>query len=409
MTSLNEAQRRKIFEKVVATTAAKFADPSMNGVDWSRVAKEAEGSIVSSADLDEFERRVNEMLQRLGTSHIGFFQGVRPKSPGRIAIAATFLKAETNDGTRWMFQDVHPGGLAANAGIEPGDVLLQLNNQEIVPPGAATFSLGSDHEAVVRKRDASTATVTLSVPGSQSKKRPLIVPDQVVTSRRLNGTTGYVRVSMFPGMLGIDVARDMSAAVSALATEKLVVDLRGNTGGGIGCLRLMSLLCPDKRGAGYSLGRSQIENRTAKEALPVFDKIPSSQWGVIPLIVKFGLAGRSVAVSSEGLGAAPHHGRVAILVNEHSASASEMVAAFASEYGLARLVGTKTPGKLVAASSFKVGHGYRVALPVGAYYTWLGTKLEGRGVAPDIPESVTAQDLVEGQDRQLMRGLEILS
>ena len=59
MTSLNEAERRKIFEKVVATTSAKFADPSMNGVDWVRVAKEAEGSIVLSADLEEFERRVN--------------------------------------------------------------------------------------------------------------------------------------------------------------------------------------------------------------------------------------------------------------------------------------------------------------------------------------------------------------
>jgi C-terminal processing protease CtpA/Prc len=214
---------------------------------------------------------------------------------------------------------------------------------------------------------------------------------------------------MFPGMLGIDVARDISAAVSALATEKLVVDLRGNTGGGIGCLRLMSLLCPDKRGAGYSLGRSQIEKRTAKEALPVFDKIPSSQWGVIPLIVKFGLAGRSVAVSSEGLGAAPHHGRVAMLVNEHSASASEMVAAFASEYGLAHLVGTKTPGKLVAASSFKVGHGYRVALPVGAYYTWLGTKLEGRGVTPDTAELVTPETLVAGIDTPLAKALESFS
>ncbi|MBN9657110.1 MAG: hypothetical protein J0H49_02975 [Acidobacteria bacterium] len=409
MTSINETQRREIFHKVVATTAEKFADPNMNGVDWARIAKDAEGPILSSTDPVEFEQKINEMLQRLATSHIGFFHGIRPKSPGRIAIAATFLKAETSDGLRWMFQDVHPGGLAANAGIEPGDVLLQLSRQEIVPPGAATFALATDHEAVIRKRDGSTATVTLPVPASQSKKRPLIVPDQVVTSRRLSGTTGYVRVSMFPGMLGIDVARDMSAAVAALATEKLVIDLRGNTGGGIGCLRLMSLLCPDKRGAGYSLGRSQIEKRTTKEALPVFDKIPSSQWGVIPLIVKFGLAGRSVAVSSEGLGTAPHHGRVAMLVNEHSASASEMVAAFASEYRLAHLVGTKTPGKLVAASSFKVGYGYRIALPVGAYYTWQGIKLEGRGVTPDTEESATSEGLSEGQDTILAKALDVLA
>ena len=52
---------------------------------------------------------------------------------------------------------------------------------------------------------------------------------------------------------------------------------------------------------------------------------------VLPLIVKFGLAGRSVAVFTEALGAQRHHGHVAMLVNEHSASAAEMVAAFASD------------------------------------------------------------------------------
>lgn len=98
-----------------------------------------------------------------------------------------------------------------------------------------------------------------------------------------------------------------------------------------------------------------------------------------------------------------------MLVNEHSASASEMVAAFASEYRLAHLVGTKTPGKLVAASSFKVGYGYRVALPVGAYYTWQGTKLEGRGVAPDFQESVTAEDLLQGEDISLAKALALVS
>jgi carboxyl-terminal processing protease len=146
----------------------------------------------------------------------------------------------------------------------------------------------------------------------------------------------------------------------------------------------------------------------SKESLPTFDKIPASKLGIIPLIIKFGLAGRSVSVFSEGLGPATHHGRVAMLVNEHSASASEMVAAFASEYKLAHIVGTQTPGKLVAASSFKVGHGYRVALPVGAYYTWKGTKLEGRGIVPDTVQPLKPEDLLKGQDPQLTRALQIL-
>ena len=94
---------------------------------------------------------------------------------------------------------------------------------------------------------------------------------------------------------------------------------------------------------------------------------------------------------------------MALLINEHAASAAEMVAAFASEYGLATLVGAKTPGRLVATSAFKVGHGYRVALPVAAYYTWKGTNLEGHGVAPDVEEPLDAEALWSGVDTQLQK------
>lgn len=142
----------------------------------------------------------------------------------------------------------------------------------------------------------------------------------------------------------MDVARDMSRAVADMSCHRLVVDLRGSNGGGIGCLRLKSLLCDDRRGVGYSLGREAIKAGRKKEQLPVFDRIPSSRWGVLPLALRFARAERSVAVFTEALGKARHHGRVALLVSEHSASAAEMVAAFASEYRLATLVGVKTPG-----------------------------------------------------------------
>ena len=71
-------------------------------------------------------------------------------------------------------------------------------------------------------------------------------------------------------------------------------------------------------------------------------------------MIRFATAGRSVAVYTETLGTKRHHGKVALLVNEHSAGAAEMVAALASEYGLATLVGTKTAGRLVATSAFSM-------------------------------------------------------
>ena len=61
------------------------------------------------------------------------------------------------------------------------------------------------------------------------------------------------------------------------------------------------------------------------------------------------------------------HGRVVLLVN-----AGEMVSAFAEENNLATIVGTKTPGRLLSGSAYKVGHGYILGLPVAAYLTWQG-------------------------------------
>ena len=91
MSFLNERQRREVYKSLVTTTNRKFVDPRMNGVDWLRIAKETEDGIVRSATSEDFERLTNELLQRLRTSHIGFFQGDRPKSPGRNRDAARTL------------------------------------------------------------------------------------------------------------------------------------------------------------------------------------------------------------------------------------------------------------------------------------------------------------------------------
>jgi carboxyl-terminal processing protease len=164
----------------------------------------------------------------------------------------------------------------------------------------------------------------------------------------------------------------------------------------------------DRRGVGYSVSRATAKSGLDKSRLPAFDHIPSSKWGAIPLMFRFATSGRSVAVFTEALGEERHHGHVALLVNEHSASAAEMVAGFASEYGLATLVGVKTAGRLVATSAFTVGFGYRIAIPVAAYYTWRGTNLEGQGVTPHAEEPLSPEALWNGQDNQLERALKCL-
>lgn len=405
MQSLNETQRKTVFDKVIETVQQKCIG-KLPDVAQLRQAHESE--VLQSVTVEEIEQAITRLLKDLGTSHVGCFHESSPRAAGRIAIAATFTKAETADGLRWIFQDVHPGGAAAQAGIRPGDILLTINGKEFRPPEAAPFALGQSYAFTIRRPDGATTNPTLTVPGSKEKKRPIVVPSEVVTASRVRDDTAWIRVSMFPGVLGIDVARDISRAIADLGCSRLVFDVRGNTGGGIGCLRMMSHLCADRRGVGYSVGRAAAKKGIDKNRLPAFDSIPASKWGVIPLAIRFAIAGRSVAVFTEALGPQPHHGRVALLVNEHSASAAEMVAGFASEYRLATLVGTKTAGRLVATSAFKVGFGFRIVIPVANYYTWEGHNLEGKGVAPDIEEPTSPQALWQGEDNQLNRALEAL-
>ena len=68
-----------------------------------------------------------------------------------------------------------------------------------------------------------------------------------------------------------------------------------------------------------------------KEDLTRFDRIPARKIGLLWLVLRYAFIDHSIALFTEGLGPQKFHGRIVVLVNEHSASASEMVAAFAAE------------------------------------------------------------------------------
>jgi carboxyl-terminal processing protease len=405
MNSLTRDQLGLMFRKVVDTCEKKLYDPKLNGVNWRDIAHERKERILTAESEEELEREFNELIKELKVSHAGFYHEKRPRAAGKMAISATLFRAEDDGRSCWIFQDVHPGGAAFKAGVQPGDILLRVGENEIAPPELPLFPLGETTPVDIKRRDCAHVRLMIHVPKSKTKERPLIEL-QPVSSMKY-GAVGWVKVCMFPGAIGIDVASDIDNAIKELNCERLIIDLRGNTGGGIGCLRLMSFLTPGRVPVGYSISRRRAEQSFSKEKLPVFDHIPSKKIGLIGLLLKFVGRDRSVAIATENLGKQRFHGKVVLLVNEHSASSCEMVAAFASENKLATIVGTKTPGRLLGAHSFRVGNGYRIALPVVAYYTWNGTFLEGRGVTPDVEEPFSVTAIRNGRDAQLQRAIDV--
>jgi len=297
-------------------------------------------------------------------------------------------------------------GLRA-AGIRPGDLLLECGGREIRPPEDLNFSIGESANLLVEKLHGSQQIVKVNLPMPKSKKHPVTAP-QAVHSERLTYDIGLLKVAMFPGAIGIDVAKDIDRGIAALeGCSRLIVDLRGNTGGGIGGLRLMSYLTPGKLEVGYSLTRKRRERGYRREELTRFGRIPSHKSTLLWLAARYAFVEKSILVVTEGLGPRKFHGRVVLLVNEHTASAGEMVSAFAEENNLAVITGTKTPGRLLSGSAFKVGHGYILGLPVAAYLTWQGRMLENNGIVPKFQADLSRDALREGRDTQLETAVEI--
>ena len=149
----------------------------------------------------------------------------------------------------------------------------------------------------------------------KSQKHPVTAP-QAVTTERISDEMGLLRVAMFPGAIGIDVAKDIDCGIAALGgCSRLIVDLRGNTGGGIGGLRLMSYLTPGKLEVGYSLTRKRRERGYRREELTRFERIPSHKATLIWLAARYAFVEKSILVVTEGLGQRRFLGRVVLLVN----------------------------------------------------------------------------------------------
>jgi C-terminal processing protease CtpA/Prc len=410
-THLKYRERAAIFGSTFQKVIKNYFDPNYNGTDWPRRARENRDQILAIQDPEPFELAMHELVRSLRTSHTGFFHESVRRVPGRLAIGATFRKLETADGSHWVVQEVHEGGPAWRAGLRSLDVLIHSNGSAVTPPEQPMFPMGAQVNISVQ-RGSQEFALSVDIPVPRSRKQPYSEPTPVSFSK-LKDRVGYLKVTILPGLLGLDVARDIDRAVAELSDcERLILDLRGHLGGGLGVLRLMSYLTANKLPIGYTITRRRAETGYRKEALRKVEHLPTNLpnfAAIVSMALKHARRDPSVAVVSEGLGPQRWHGRIVILANEHTISAGEMVCAFARENHLATIVGNETGGRLIPGSGFKVGYGYRVILPNAEYITWQGQTFEGQGVVPDVLVPWSLDAARSGVDNQLNTAIEIVS
>jgi carboxyl-terminal processing protease len=400
-------ERTQVFEKVVDLTAKRLFAPSFDKKNWAELVNSRRNQILANETVEDFEGAVRELLAELKTSHVVFFHRSLQKIAPNYAIGATFQRCQINGRSRWMFQDVHDGSPPASSEIQPGDLLLEIDGHPLNPPEMPAFRMGGFCEIGIEKLSGEQTTVRLGVPLPKSQWHPINRPRLVLWSKLTPGI-GYLKAAGFPGQVGMDVAHEIDHAISELRDcDRLIVDLRGNPGGGAGGLRLMGYMTPDKLPVGYSLSRKRAERGYNKEKLKRFDKIPSHKIELYGLMFRFAFSDKSIVMVTEGLGPQPFHGRIVLLVNQHTASAAETITGFARENKLATIVGTKTAGQVLGGTGFKVGHEFVLRIPVMTFYTWNGDCLEGKGIEPDYKVEFSRDALKEGKDPQLHKAIEV--
>ena len=357
----------------------------------------------------EFELRVNRVLARGGLSHVAFFHETRSTRAGAVRHQCHLLRSR------------HAGRTPVGV---PGCARRRTRSRGRRAPRRHPVGRrwGGDTAADItdlwprhgpaahdsERRRPGPAGSGRAAEGETERQGQRDTADGRTDER--HGSTRRARASdtcasrSFPGANGQRFARELDRALAELADcTRLIIDLRGNLGGFVGSLRLMSYLTPDRIPVGYSLTRSGEDRKLRPDQLACIDKLPKTKLDMLKMAFRFMVVhrDRSIRLVTEGLGPKPFHGRIVMLVNEHTLSAGEMVAAFAAENGLATLVGTRTGGQVLGGANFSVGHGFILRLPAAGWYTWRGSIVEGRGVSPDVEVPLSLAELRQGKDNQL--------
>lgn len=409
---LSPQERREVTSRIKTLVAKHhFNSGKVDLAAWARLVDE-QTDMLLAADEVGFEEGIRKLLSELKCSHTGFFHIDSQPSRSQHSIGATLRSVGNHEGAQWMFLDVFEDSPAARAGIKPGHLLISVNDAACTPPSLPSFRFGEQHSVALQSSVGGTPRrVVVAVPQRKpSKRRPPLVEPKAVSHRMITSNVGLVKVPFFSGAFGIRFANLLDSAVESLKVrgcDRLVIDLRGCIGGSLGFARLVSYLSPDRIPIGFDITRKRLKQGYAVAELPRVP-MPDSRFGLILCLTRFSVQDKSLVLLTQGLGKQPFHGRIVILVNEWTSSAGEMAAQFAKDTKLATLIGQRTMGYVLGATSFSVGHGYKLHLPIFGWYRPDGSYTEGGGVEPDVSVDVEPESLSQGHDAQLTRALEIL-
>lgn len=263
---------------------------------------------------------------------------------------------------------------AWNAGLRRNDLVVEID-------GEAVADMSNLSEAISKIKGPRGTDVRLTVrrAGREEPFEIVVTRDviqiPIVFSERLgeNGEIAYVRLSRFSDDAGRKL-RDVIDELLADDPKGLIFDLRGNPGGLLReAVQVSSIFLEDERVLieRFSDGTEQIYDTEGGSLVP--DDLP-----------------------------------LVVLVDEGSASASEIVAGAIQDVGRAVLVGTTTFGKGSVQLPHQLSDNSLMRVTIARWFTPADRSIDGTGLEPDIVIEITNEQIENDEDPQLDRALELI-
>jgi carboxyl-terminal processing protease len=380
-------------------------DDPRSETEWAALRDEFRPRAAAATSDAELRGVLREMLGRLGRSHYDILPSSAVPSAatdtGSHADASADVGIEVTpiDGEPVVTRVV-PAGAADRAGVRPGWTVHHVNGQD---PTLAVRALGEGTAAErsgfrlwaltvgllrgaagttvpIDFRDARGVAVALPLTRGAREGVPVklgYLPALVAhLDHRLmtapgGRQVGYIHFNLWMPALATEIDRAVDASRGAAG---LIIDLRQNPGG---VLTMLMGVSGHFFEAPRSLGTLRIRDSELR------------------------LIANPRLVSPDGARVTPYGGRVAILVDETSYSASEVFAGGMQAAGRARVFGTRTPGGALPALMRKLPNGDVLEYAIADFVTASGERIEGQGVVPDEPVRWSRASVAAGEDSVL--------
>lgn len=358
---IDDAAKHAVLDELQTVLVRQAYVGGVNFTLWPKHLAAHREAIDDAGTANQFAGAVNAALSNFGISHLALVPpGVMERAWKTESIGIGVETRAASGGLRVM--GVPADSPAAESGLGAGDLIVAVDAKRPTRPEDLEGPADSTAVLRVRKLDGAVREVRVS--------RRIVDRREPATFRELTDLTALIRVPTFAA--GYEDAEVADLVARALPYRNLIIDLRGNGGGRVSSLlQLLSTLVPAETLIGTS-----VANVTAARYVEATGGDPSDAAAV----AAWSPEKSEVPPNTVG----PYPGRLAVLIDGRSASASEVTAAALREVRGAVVVGQTSAGALLVSSYLELPGGFRVQTPIRDYITIRGLRPEGVGVKPDI-------------------------